>query len=94
MDARDTQELLSTLHELKAELRRQEASLRAQRNETLVDFAGDRTPAHQATLNDLTGPAMSLPEGVFVTAQITNVTSTLADLEVTILEVERQADNL
>ena len=81
MDARDTQELLSTLHELKAELRRQEASLRAQRNETLVDFAGDRTPAHQATLNDLT-------------AQITNVTSTLADLEVTILEVERQADNL
>lgn len=81
MNTRDTQELLSTLHELKAELRRQEASLRAQRNETLVDFAGNQTLAHQATLNDLT-------------AQITNVTKTLADLEVTILEVERQADKL
>ena len=81
MDTRDTQELLSTLHELKAELRRQEASLRAQRNETLVDFAGDRTLAHQATLEDLT-------------AQIANVTKTLADLEVTIMEVERQAGKL
>lgn len=81
MNTRDTQELLSTLHELQAKLRRQEASLRAQRNETLVDFAGNQTLAHQATLNDLT-------------AQITNVTKTIADLEVTILEVERQADKL
>lgn len=81
MNTRDTPELLSTLHELKAELRRQETSLRAQRNETLVDFAVDQIPAHQTTLNDLT-------------AQIANVTSTLADLEVTILEVERQADKL
>jgi hypothetical protein len=81
MDTQDAQELLSTLHELKAELHRQEASLRAQRNETLVDFAGDWTPAHQATLDDLT-------------AQIANVTKTLADLEVTIMEVERQAGKL
>jgi hypothetical protein len=81
MDTRDAQELLSTLHELKAELRRQEASLRAQRNETLVDFAEDQAPAHQVTLEDLT-------------AQITNITKTLADLEVTIMEVERQAGKL
>lgn len=78
MDPRDAQELLSTLHELKAELRRQEASLRAQRNETLVDSAGDQTLAHQATLDAFT-------------AQIRHVTNTLADLEVTIMEVERQA---
>ena len=81
MDTRDTQELLSTLHELKAELRRQEASLRAQRNETVVDFAEDQNPAHRFTLEDLT-------------AQIANVTKTLADLEVTIMEVERQAGKL
>jgi uncharacterized protein YukE len=67
------------LQELKAELRGQEASLRAQRNETLVDFAGDQSLAHQATLDDFT-------------AQIKNITNTLADLEVTIREVERQAE--
>jgi ABC-type uncharacterized transport system fused permease/ATPase subunit len=76
MDTRDALELLSTLQELKAELRRQEASLRAQRNETLVNFAEDQNPAHQVTLEDLT-------------VQIANVTKTLADLEVTIMEVER-----
>ena len=79
MDPRDTQELLSTLHDLKAELRQQEANLRAQRNETLVDFAKDQTTAHQATLDDLT-------------AQIRNVTNILADVEVTIREVECQAE--
>ena len=79
METRDTQEFLSALHELKAELRRQEASLRAQRNEMLVDFAGDQTPAHQVTLDDFT-------------ARITNVTKTLADLEVTLMEVKRQAE--
>ncbi len=79
MDPRDTQELLSTLQELKAELRGQEASLRAQRNETLVNFAGDQSLAHQAALDACT-------------AQIRDVTTTLADLEVTIREVERQAE--
>ena len=81
MNTRDTQELLSTLHELRAELRQQEARLRARRNETLVDSAEDQTPVSQATLNDLT-------------VQISNLTNTLADLEVTILEVERQADEI
>jgi hypothetical protein len=79
VDPQDTQELLSTLHELKDELRRQETTVRAQRNETLVGFAENHTPIHQGALDDFT-------------AQITKVTNALVDVEVTILEVERQAE--
>lgn len=73
------QNLLSTLPELKAELLEQQAVLRAERSAALVDFALDKTPANRAKLDNLN-------------KRLAGINDTLADLEVTLEEAKRQAE--